>query len=195
MRLAAITCAFLALAACEPSPELDGAPSAPASSPAPDDAGLAPGDLAGGPPPGALLPGVINLVPPAGMQVIENCETIIAPDYTTPPKMVCLLFSVHDNAGGQLAPDFTSAMATAGWTFIRAQGAENYFERPTPGGDCADIAAVSIVADTQKLVDHATPNDGPPLALPTHTIWQAYSIPVSILEACGADRMKPQADR
>lgn len=184
--LAAVMLAVF-MAACEPSPNLDGAPSpgissgaeAPASSGVADPL-LPPGELAGGPPPGALLAGVINLVPPAGAQVVENCETIIAADYTTPPKMVCLVFG-----GGASGLDLAlnDAMAAAGWSLIRSQGAEHYFERPAPGGDCADIAVVSEVGDRKdKLAGHM---DAPAES------WRAYSIPASIHEACGADRMKP----
>jgi hypothetical protein len=185
--------AILALAACEPKPEepaLDGAPELDGGpSPAP---GELPADV-GVPAPGALLPGIINVVPPANMQVIDNCEAIVAADYDTPPKMACLLYMTDDANAGQRDAGFTSAMAAAGWTFIRAQGAELYFERLKPGGDCADLAAVSLVdeARTQKLVDHVAPKDGPPVILPTHHVWQAYSIPASTHQACGADRMKP----
>lgn len=183
MRFAAL--AILAFAACEPSaPELDGAPT-PAPTPVEDNP--PPGDLAGGPPPGALLAGVINLVPPPDMRVIENCEAIIASDYTTPPKMACLLYPAEASQQGQPSIQFSGAMAAAGWTFVRAQGSELYFERLKPGGTCADVAVVSVVGDrTQKLVEHAKAG-----APPAGMVWRAFSIPASIHEACGADRMKP----
>lgn len=185
---APLIAALLLAAACTPKaePELDGAPK-PAAEATP-----APGELAGGPPPGALLPGVINLVPPASMQAIDNCEAVIATDYSNPPKMTCLLFYTEDAMEGHLDAGFTAAMSQAGWAYIRTQGGEHYFERPKPGGDCADVAAVSNVGDrTQALVDHVAPVNGPPMLLPTHHVWQAYAIPASIREACGPDRMKP----
>lgn len=183
-RLAAI--AILLLAACEPSGELDGGTSSAAStapSESPAEPLLPPGELAGGPPPGVLLAGVVNLVPPSGAQVIDACETIIAADYTNPPKMICLVFA-EDAASANLSPALRDAMAAAGWTLVRSQGTEHYFERPTPGRDCADMAVVSDVADRKaKLAAKITPApDG---------AWRAYSIPATIHEACGADRMKP----
>ncbi len=185
-RLAAA--AFLAIAACEPSePALDGAPS-----PAPAEVDLPPGELAGGPPPGAILPGVINLVPPPNMQVVESCETIVADDYDNPPRSACLVYTDADSRGGELEPGFRDAMQAAGWTLVRSLGAEHYFERPKPGEDCADIAVVSTVTDRlQKLVDHVTATGGAADILPTHTSWYAYAVAASIHEACGADRMKP----
>jgi hypothetical protein len=188
---------MLALVACEPPPpELDGAPP-PSASPAPPsalpaDPLLPPGDLAGAPPPGALLPGVINLVPPDDMQVVENCETIIASDYTTPPKMVCLVFTDADTNLPDFNPALLDAMKVAGWALVRSQGPVHYFERPTPGSDCADVAVVSSVTDRKnKLVAHLASKSGQADALPTHTAWYAYSIPASTHQACGADRMKP----
>ena len=83
-------------------------------------------------------------------------------------------------------------MNAAGWQYIRAVGGERYFERPRAGTDCADLAAVTVVGDRlQALVDNAAPKEGPPILLPTHTVWRAYAIAASTRETCGADRMKP----
>jgi hypothetical protein len=184
--------AILALAACEPKaeePALDGAPElegAPAPAPG-DPAAL---DGAGPAAPvaiGTVLPGVIGIVAPMGMQPIESCETVIAADYTNPPKMTCLLFQAEDNEPGKLDAGFITAMSGAGWNFIRAQGDQHYFERPRAGTDCADLAAVSVVGDRlQAVIDHA--GAGRPAG---GAVWQAYAIPASTRETCGADRMKP----
>lgn len=197
MKRAAAAIVLLLAAACDPpTPELDGAPPSSASpappSALPADPLLPPGDLAGAPPPGALLPGVINLVPPANMQVVEDCETIIASDYTTPPKMVCLVFTDTDMGAPAFDPALLDAMKVAGWSLVRSQGSEHYFERATPGGDCADVAVISAVIDRKdKLIAHLAAANAKPDLLPTHTDWYAYSIPASTHEACGADRMKP----
>lgn len=179
--------AALALAACDPKPaepELDGAPELEGASTA-----ESPDELAGGGPsaPAQVLPGVIGIVPPMGVQVIDNCETVIASDYTNPPKMSCLLFQTEDNEDGKLSAGVFAAISAAGWNFIRAQGNEHYFERPRAGSDCAEVAAVSVVTDRlQAVVDHA--GGGKPKA---PAVWEAYAIPASTREACGADRMKP----
>lgn len=179
--------ALLLLAACEPSvpaldgaPELDGAPAATPDTPATLDGG---GPAAAE----AVLPGVIGLVLPMGMQAIDACESVIAADYTNPPKMTCLLFQSEDAEAGKLDAGFIVAMSDAGWNLIRAQGSEHYFERPRAGTDCAEVAAVSVLTDRLKaVVDHA--GGGQP---PSGAVWQAYAIPASTREACGADRMKP----
>jgi hypothetical protein len=188
-RLCLAAVSVLALAACEPKteePALDGAPELEGAPVVTSDA---PGELAGAPNvPGAILPGVINLVPPMDMQVIEDCESVVAADYTSPPDMVCLLFTQAEGPAADVHPPFQTAMNAAGWQFVRAAGNERYFERPTANADCADVAAVTLVTDRlEALVDHAkqvTP-------LPAGAVWQAYAIPNSTLEACGADRMKP----
>jgi hypothetical protein len=188
-RLGIAVLAALVLAACEPkAPELEGGPSLDGGS---TDASDTPGGLAGAPPTADLaapiLPGVIGLVPRAGMQAINACETVIAADYTNPPAMTCLLFQTEDFVEGKLTAGFLDGMSEAGWTYLRSQGSEHYFERPHPGDDCADLAAVSVVGDRlQAVLDHA--GAGKP---PAGAVWQAYAIPHSTRETCGADRMKP----
>lgn len=194
-RLAAIL--LLGLAACDPAPatDLDGAPpvaAAPAPAPAPSlppDPLLPPGDLAGAAPgPAAATPtAVLGIVPPMGVQVIDNCETIIAADYNSPPKMTCLLFQSEDVVKSQLDAGVFAAISAAGWKLARSQGSEHYLERPRAGTDCSEVAAVSVLTDRLKsVVDHA--GGGKPAA---GAIWQAYSILASTHQACGADRMKP----
>jgi len=178
---------FLLLAACEPSaptlegaPELDGGPAGTPDVPATLDGG---GPAA----PDPVLPGVIGLVAPMGMQAIDACETVIAADYTNPPKLTCMLFQADDAEPGSLDARFLVAMSDAGWRFIRTQGNEHYFERPRAGTDCAEVAAVSVLTDRlQAVVDHA--GGGKPAS---GAVWQSYAIPASTREACGADRMKP----
>jgi len=177
------------LAGCEPgpaAPKLDGAAAldgAPAAMPE------APGQLAGASPPApdAAQPSVIGIAPPMGVQVINNCESAIAADYTNPPEMACLLFQTEDFVEGELDAGVFVAISGAGWNFIRAQGSEHYFERPRPGSDCAEVAVVSVLTDRlQAVQDHA--GAGKPRG---SAVWQAYAIPVSTREACGADRMRP----
>lgn len=188
-RLAIASLATLALIACEPKePELDGGPSLEGGSADLDDT---PGGLAGAPPAGDLaapiLPGVIGLAPPVGAQTITACEKVIAADYDNPPGMTCLLLQSATAGAGQLDPQFVSAMSNAGWHYLRGQGSEHYFERPHAGNDCADLAAVSVVGDRlQAVLDHA--GAGAP---PAGATWQAYAIPHSTRETCGADRMRP----
>lgn len=183
----ALILAVLALAACEPKgPELDGAPERGGVSATTSDA---PGELAGAGPSAtdAAQPGVIGIVPPMGVRVIEHCESAIAADYAKPPEMACLLFQTEDLVKGELDAGVFVAISDAGWTFIRAQGNEHYFERPRAGSDCAEVAVVSVLTDRlQAVKDHAGVDK------PTGSAdWQAYAIPVSTREACGPDRMKP----
>ncbi len=174
----------LALAACEPPPPaLEGAP------PAQAEAGLPPGELAGGDPLGAdaALPSVIGIVPPMGVRVIESCETVIAADYNNPPKMTCLLFQSEDVVSGELDAGVFVAISDAGWNFVRLQGDQHYFERPRAGTDCAEVAVLSVLTDRlQAVVDSAGVG-----AAAGPVVWQAYAIPTSTHDACGADRMKP----
>ena len=183
----ALILAVLALAACDPrAPELDGAPERGGVSAATGDA---PGELAGAGPsaPDAVQPAVIGIVPPMGVQVIDNCESAIAADYANPPEMACLLFQTEDFVEGKIDAGVFVAISEAGWNFIRAQGAEHYFERPRAGSDCAEVAVVSVLTDRLQAVTDRAGADKPTGS----GIWQAYAIPVSTREACGADRMKP----
>lgn len=177
--------AMLLLAACEPgAPALEGAPT-PAVEKEP-----APGELAGAGPSASTMPtGVMGIAPPTGVQVIDRCETVIAADYSNPPEMACLLFQTEDAEAGKLDAGVFVAISEAGWIFIRAQGAEHYFERPRAGTDCAEVAVVSVITDRlPALVAHAG------AAKPAGSaVWQAYAIPVATRDACGADRMKPEA--
>ncbi|RYY99049.1 MAG: hypothetical protein EON61_18670 [Alphaproteobacteria bacterium] len=174
---------LLALSACTPKDEeLDGAPKGDSS------------ELAGGPPARqTVLPGVLDLTAPTGAEIVPACEKIVAPDYDQPPAMTCLLFLVDEPAAsaqaGETDSGFNRAMKSSGWGFIRATGAERYYERPKAGTDCADLAVVSIL-------------EGPPLAgiiaaakapeAPLNSAWQAYAISATTRETCGADRMKPE---
>ncbi len=173
----------LALSACTPkAEELDGAPSEPKS-----------GELAGAPPAQeVVLPGVINLTQPLGSQIVPGCERIVAPDYDHPPAMTCVLFLVDEPAGARPPPEvdssFLRSMRSAGWSFIRATGAERYFERVKDGTDCADLAAV-VVLDAAQLDGVVTAAKAS--QAPINSAWQAYAISASTREACGADRMKP----
>jgi hypothetical protein len=173
---------LLVLSACTPKEEeLDGAPKG-------DN-----GELAGGPPARqVVLPGVINLTPPTGVQIVPGCEKIVAPDYDHPPSMTCLLFLVDapapDANSEEVESGFSRAMKSAGWNFVRAMGAERYFERMKQGTDCADLAAVSVL--------EGDPLDGIVAAAkageaPLNSAWQSYAISAAIRETCGADRMKP----
>jgi len=188
-RLTIAGLSLFVLAACEPGPDapaLDGAPELDGEPAATPDA---PVTLDGGGPaaPDPVLPGVIGLVLPMGVQAVDACENVIAADYTNPPKMTCLLFQTEDFEDGKLDAGFIVAMSDAGWNFIRAQGSEHYFERPRAGTNCAEVAAVSVLTDRlPAVVDHA--GGGKPAS---GAVWQAYAIPASTREACGADRMKP----
>lgn len=190
MKRAIAAFALLLAAACDPpAPELDGAPPssaspAPASSLPPDPL-LPPGEQAGGA--GAASTAALGIVAPMGVEVIQGCEAIIAADYTSPPKMDCLLLQTADHEPGKIDAGVFVAISEAGWNLIRSQGTEHYLERPVAGTDCAEIAVVSMLTDRLKaLVDHA--GAGKPAGA---AIWQAYSIPASTHQACGADRMKP----
>jgi len=181
-RAAIAAVSLFLFAACEPrmeEPALDGAPAAES----------APGALDGGGPLGAetALPVAMGIVLPTGVQSIDNCERVIAADYTNPPKMTCLLLQTEDHEAGKLDAGVFVAISDAGWSFVRAQGDQHYFERPQPGTDCAETTVISVVSDRlQAVVDHAAggkPADG--------ALWEAYAIPASTREACGADRMRP----
>lgn len=183
MNLRALSAAaiLLALSACTPKDEeLDGAPK--------DDGG----ELAGAAPKReSVLPGVIDLAAPTGAQVVSNCEKIVAPDYDHPPAMTCVLFLVDEPLAsaqaGETDSGFNRAMKSSGWDFIRATGAERYYERPKPGADCADLAAVSILegAPLAGIVAAAKASEAP-----LNSAWQAYAISATTRETCGADRMK-----
>jgi hypothetical protein len=188
MKRLALAALAMTLAACEPKPEepaLDGAAEldgAPASAPE-TPASLGPGATA----PDAAARPVMGIAPPMGVQVIEDCEAVIAADYDKPPKMACLLFQTEDAVKGQLDAGVFVAISEAGWNQVRVQGDQYYFERPRAGTDCADVAVVSVLTDRLPAVlDHAR------VAKPAgEAAWQAYSIPASTHQACGADRMKP----
>lgn len=177
------TALVLALSACTPKDEeLDGAPKG-------DN-----GELAGGPPAKQIvLPGVINLTPPTGAQIVPDCEKTAAPDYDNPPGMTCILFLVDapgpSAQSGETESSFTRAMKSSGWNFVRATGGERYFERPKAGTECADLAAVSILEGPtlEGVVAAAKAGDAP-----LNSAWQAYAISTAIRETCGADRMKPE---
>lgn len=179
---------LLALAACEPkpeepaldgAPELDGGPTVAPDTPGDLDAGAAPADRAS--------TGIADIALPTGVQLIEDCETVIATDYDKPPEMTCLLFQTEDAVKGQLDAGVFAAISEAGWREARVQGDQHYFERPRAGTDCAEVAVISVLTDRlQAVVDHA--GAGKPSA---GAVWQAYSIPSSTHEACGADRMRP----
>lgn len=183
---------MLVLAACEPSSELDGAPPpsavpAPPSSLPPEPL-LPPGELAGAAPGAAASApsAVLGIVPPMGVQVIDNCESVIAADYNSPPKMACLLFQSEDVVKGELDAGVFVAISDAGWSLVRSQGNEHYLERPHAGTDCSEVAAISVLTDRlQAVVDHAGAGKATAGA-----VWQVYAIPVSTHQACGADRMK-----
>jgi hypothetical protein len=186
-RALAATAILLALSACTPKEEeLDGAPHGGAKG---DN-----GELAGGPPARqTILPGTINLSTPAGAEVVPDCEKIVAPDYDSPPAMTCLLFLVDAPApsaqSGGTDSGFNRAMKSAGWAFIRATGAERYYERAKAGTDCADLAAVSVLEGIplESVVKATKANESP-----LNSAWQAYAISAATRETCGADRMKPE---
>ena len=183
VRLTRLALLALALSACTPkAEELDGAPSEPKSD-----------ELAGGPPAQqVVLPGAINLTQPMGSQIISDCEKIVAPDYDKPPAMTCLLFLVDEPGGAkpvqEVDSSFLRSMKSAGWNFIRATGAERYFERLKDGTDCADLAAVTVLdsAQIESVVQAAKANQAP-----LNSAWQAYALSAQTRETCGADRMKP----
>lgn len=179
--------AALLLVACEPkAPELDGAPA-----PAVEDA-TAPGELAGASDAQQIiLPGVMNIAAPIDAVVLNSCEKIVAADYDQPPAMACVIF-LRD--GEPAAPDaefdrlLDYQLVTAGWTLVRSTGAQHYFEHAKPGADCADLSVFTALDATQldrlsKASKAATAPEG--------KSWRGYSIPASILETCGADRMRP----
>jgi hypothetical protein len=189
-RLCLAVLLLASVAACDPKPaELDGAPAdGPALDGAPAAGPNASDDLAGG---GAStdpdVSGVLGIVPPIGVRVIEDCEAVVAADYTKPPKMACLLFQSEDAVPGRLDAGLFAAISDAGWKLVREQGNEHYFERPQAGADCAEVAVVSVLTDRlQAVVDHA--GGGKPAS---GAVWLAYAIPTSTRAACGADRMKP----
>ncbi len=186
-RAAHIIAALMLAAACEPAaPELDGAP-APATGET-----IASGELAGSP--GAqqiILPGVMNIAAPIDAQVVNTCEKIVAVDYDQPPAMACVMF-LRD--GEPAAPDaefdrpLDYQLVTAGWTLVRSTGAQHYFEHAKSGTDCADLSVFTALDATQLDRLSKASNAA---AAPQGKSWRGYSIPASMLETCGADRMRP----
>lgn len=179
-RLGMIAVVALAVSACTPkAEELDGAPKTPE------------GELAGGPSSTqVVLPGIINMVLQAGALVLDNCEKIVAPDYDHPPRMACVYFlgegpapAAHSETTDEL---FLYQMATAGWTYIRATGAERFFEAPKQGTDCADLAVMTVLEDDQTAGILKQAAAAP---APEGKAWRTYALTASIREACGADRM------
>lgn len=188
LRVSIAMLALAALAACEPkAPELDGAP-APAAEETP-----APGELAGASDTQQIiLPGVMNIAAPMDSQVMKDCEKIVAADYDQPPPMTCVFF-LRDGAAP--APDSAEfdrildyQLVTAGWTLVRSTGAQHYFEAPKPGTDCADLSVFTALdkAQLDRLLKAANAE-----ATPAGKSWRGYSIPATIRETCGADRMRP----
>ncbi len=182
---------ILVLAACDPAPELDGG--APADDPAldggPTSTGPVADPLADAPERAdAATAPALGIAPPMGVQLVEGCETIVAADYTSPPKMDCLLFQTADREPGKLDAGILVAISEAGWKLVRSQRNEHYLERPHAGTDCADVAVISVLTDrVQAVVDHA--GGGKAAA---GSVWEAYAIPASTLQACGASRTPPQ---
>ena len=177
----------LLAAACEPAvSERDGAPA-----PDAEDA-TAPGELAGGASAAQqiILPGVRNIASPIDAVVINSCEKLIAADHDKPPAMACVIL-VRD--GEPAAPDaecdrlLDHQRVTAGWTRVRAAGAQHDFERARPGTDCADLSVLTApdAAQRDRLVKGANAT-----AAPAGTSWRGYSIAATTRETCGADRMR-----
>ncbi len=187
LRVCIATLALVSLAACEPkAPELDGAPT-PAAEEAP-----APGELAGASDAQQIiLPGVMNIAAPIDSQVMKSCEKIVAADYDQPPAMACVFFLRDGAAPAPDAAEFDRVLdyqlATAGWTLVRSTGAQHYFEAPKPGTDCADLSVFTALdgAQLDRLLKAA--NAG---AAPEGKSWRGYSVPATIRETCGADRMR-----
>jgi hypothetical protein len=190
LRVCLATLAALALAACEPKaseldggPELEGAPAPTAD---------APGDLAGAQPQGQqiILPGIMNIAAPIDATVASNCEKIVAPDYDQPPRMDCV-FYLRDDSGPDAA-EFDRILdyqlATAGWTLVRSTGPQHYFEYARQGTDCADLSVFTALdaAQLKRLLE--TSNAA---AAPAGKSWRGYTVPATIRETCGADRMRP----
>lgn len=183
---------LLALAACEPPPQLDGGPS-PAAAPAPASPLpgplLGPGELAGGPADQAiLLPGVMNIAAPVDSHIVSSCEAHVAPDYEKPPAMACAILLADLPLRDEFDRLLSYQMATAGWTYLRTLGAQHYFEKAGPGTDCASLAVFSDLDAGQlvRLLKVASL-----AAAPAGKAWRGYAIPATLREACGADRMKP----
>jgi hypothetical protein len=188
-RLGIVVLAAFALAACEPkAPELDGAPAGDGAAEAAADA---PGELAGGQSPGqqVILPGVMNIAAPFDSEVMNSCEKIVAVDYDQPPVMSCV-FYLRDATTP--AEEFDRLLdyqlATAGWTHVRTTGAQHYFEYPKPGTDCADLSVFTAL-DKAQLDGLLKAGNAAPA--PDGKVWRGYSVPATIRETCGADRMKP----
>lgn len=187
-RAASSIAALLLAAACEPAaPERDGAPA-----PAAEDA-AAPGELAGGAAAvqQTILPGMMDIAAPIDAVVINSCDKIVAADYDKPPAMACVIF-VRD--GEPAVPDaefdrqLDQQLVSARWLLVRAVGTQHYFERARPGTDCADLSVLTALDAVQldRLV-----KDSNLTAAPAGTSWRGYSIPATIRETCGADRMRP----
>jgi hypothetical protein len=187
-RAAHIIAALSLAAACQPAAsERDDAP-APAAVGA-----TAPGELAGGPSTAQqiILPGVMNIAAPIDAVVVNSCEKVVAADYDEPPAMACVIF-VRD--GEPAEPDaafdrvLDDQLVTAGWTLVRSAGAQHYFEHAKPGMDCADLSVFTALdaAQLDRLLKGSKAG-----AAPAGTSWRGYSIPATIRETCGADRMRP----
>ena len=186
-RAAHVIAALMLAAACEPAArELDGAPA-----PATADT-IASGELAGSP--GAqqiILPGVMNIAAPIDAKVVNTCEKIVAVDYDQPPAMACVMF-LRDGEPAAPQAEFDrlldSQLVTAGWTLVRSTGDQHYFEHAKPGTDCADLSVFTALDAAQLARLSKASNVA---AAPEGKSWRGYSIPASILETCGADRMRP----
>lgn len=187
-RAAHIIAALSLAAACEPAaPGRGGAP-APAA-----EGATAPGELAGGASAAqqVILPGVMNIAAPIDAVVVNSCETIVAADYDQPPAMACVIF-VRDGepaaSGAAFDRVLDDQLVNAGWTLVRSAGAQHYFEHARPGTDCADLSVFTALdaAQLDGLV-----KESKAAAAPAGTSWRGYSIPATIRETCGPDRMRP----
>jgi hypothetical protein len=138
-----------------------------------------------------VLPGLLDLKAPAGGQVVNDCQTVIAAGDTAAPRFSCVYF-LDPKAGVEggallesesVASAYKAAMKQAGWTFARDKGVEHYYERPQAGSDCSDVAAlVSMQYEQLRRLVTAMSRDfeGQP--------WRAYGIPASLSQVCGDDR-------
>lgn len=140
-----------------------------------------------------LLPGILDVTPVPGAQVVDDCGPIILPSDERATSISCVYFldehgSERMGMNGPSAGSLTAwlkAMEDAGWQFAHLAVYEFYFERPKAGTGCSDVIVMVALPDLQvRALVASSPSNGPYDGRP----WRAFAIPGRTSEVCGDRR-------
>lgn len=140
-----------------------------------------------------LLPGILDVTPIAGAQVVSDCGPIILPSNENATSISCVYF-LDEHGGermgmngpsGETLTAWLRAMEEGGWQFAHLAVYEFYFERPRAGTECSDVVMMVALPEVQvRLLVESSPSNGPY----DGQSWRAFAIPGRTFEACGRSR-------